>query len=139
MFITVGLYTALNCPAITDILRAHFSTSFPEISHFFGYSTVLVITARFFNIIATFVWNFMDMLIIILSIGISNRFKQLNKILQQSSGKLLTAQFWDEHRIYHREICFLTEKVNKRIAFIVIISITNNLFFICVQLLNSLA
>jgi gustatory receptor len=138
MHVTVGFYSAFNCPAITDILHAHFMTSFPEISYFFDYNISLIFAARFFNIIATFTWNFMDILIIMMSIGISNRFKQLNRSLENKRGCFLTPHFWDQHRTYHREICMLTKKANRRIGFIILISVASDLFFICVQLLNSL-
>jgi gustatory receptor len=113
-------------------------TSFPEISYFFDYNISLIFAARFFNIIATFTWNFMDILIIMMSIGISNRFKQLNRSLENKRGCFLTPHFWDQHRTYHREICMLTKKANRRIGFIILISVASDLFFICVQLLNSL-
>ncbi len=133
----VQIYNANHCPAITDIFQALYTVSFPEIFYFFKYNIILAILAQFYQTVATFVWNYMNLFIILLSIGISHRFKQLNSILWTYSGKSVPAQFWDEHRIYYREICALTSKVNKNISFIILISLSNNLFFICVQLLNS--
>lgn len=47
-------------------------------------------------------------------------------------------EYWMEHRQYYRSVCDLVAFVDERISFITILSISNNLFFICVQLLNSM-
>lgn len=50
----------------------------------------------------------------------------------------ITPQFWMEYRVYYREIVNLINMADIAIAKIILISISNNLFFICVQLLRSL-
>ena len=46
-------------------------------------------------------------------------------------------EYWNEHRTYYRNVCDLVAFIDENISFITILSISNNLFFICVQLLNS--
>ena len=46
--------------------------------------------------------------------------------------------FWAEYRLYYREITNLILVVDTALSKIILISISNNLFFICVQLLRSL-
>lgn len=47
-------------------------------------------------------------------------------------------EYWKEHRMYYRSVCDLVAFVDEKIDYITILSISNNLFFICVQLLNSM-
>lgn len=46
--------------------------------------------------------------------------------------------YWSDQRRYYRNVCDLVMKVDDKISFITILSVSNNLFFICVQLLNSM-
>lgn len=46
--------------------------------------------------------------------------------------------FWSEHRIYYRNICDLCMTIDSAIGHITLVSFSNNLWFICVQLLFSL-
>lgn len=94
---------------------------------------------KFLNVIATFVWSFTDLFVIIVSIGLSSKFHQINDDLVKVKGKRgVGSQFWMEYRAYYREVVNLINLVDIAIAKIVLISISNNLFFICVQLLRSL-
>jgi hypothetical protein len=135
--LAVQIQNAYYCPAITDFFQARYTKSYPEIFNFFEYNIILAILAQYFQTVATFVWNYMNLFIILLSIGISHRFKQLNSVLWTYSGKSVPVQFWVEHRIYYQEICALTARVNKNFSIIILLSISINLFTICVQLLNS--
>lgn len=74
----------------------------------------------------------------IVSIGLASFFKRINADLLKNKGKVVYSDYWAEYRLYYREIALLIENVDKNINIIVLISISNNLFFICVQLLNSL-
>lgn len=46
--------------------------------------------------------------------------------------------FWSEYRLYYREVVSLVNVVDVAMAKIILVSVSNNLFFICVQLLRSL-
>lgn len=46
--------------------------------------------------------------------------------------------FWVEHRIYYRNICDLCDTIDNAIGQITLVAISNNLWFICIQLLFSL-
>ena len=98
---------------------------------------------------------------IIISVGLATRFKQINDSMLMNKGKVgalikffnifynqlktrffffqfMMPDYWAENREYYRDMCELVSQVDKKIAYITMISISNNLFFICVQLLNSL-
>jgi gustatory receptor len=62
----------------------------------------------------------------------------MNCGLMKVRGKRgICVSFWSEYRVYYREIVELVAVVDKALAKIIVISISNNLFFICVQLLRS--
>lgn len=48
----------------------------------------IAIVGKVTNVIATFCWNFMDLFVMIISIGLSSRFKQINKDLQRIKGQV---------------------------------------------------
>lgn len=50
----------------------------------------------------------------------------------------MSPTFWSERRILYRELCRLCEEIDNAISMITMISFSNNLYFICVQLLRSL-
>lgn len=50
----------------------------------------------------------------------------------------MSEEFWALRRTQYRKICNLCETIDHAISKITVVSFSNNLFFICVQLLRSL-
>lgn len=50
----------------------------------------------------------------------------------------MTEHFWGEQRQNYRNICDLVRHVDDTISIVTLLSISNNLFFICASILNSL-
>jgi gustatory receptor len=137
--IVVGAQAAANCLTIGDPIKAFYMASYPQVFLLFPYSDALGSFSKFLNIIATFAWSYTDLFVIIVSIGLASKFKNLNGDLLRVKGRIgVRPDFWAEYRIYYREIVMLIGVVDTAVAKIILISITNNLFFICVQLLRSL-
>lgn len=135
----------------------------PHLIDFFGKIPVSVaILVNFINVISTFVWNYMDIFIMIVSIGLSSHFKLLNNELRQATIEVsnvkkivfdnfhilihsdikllqsLSHEFWMSMRTQYSKLCDLVGFVDKRISHMVLLSFFNNLFFICRQLFESL-
>lgn len=136
--ITVGAHGANNCPSIRDPIRAYYIANYPQVFLIYPYSGALGTFAKFLNIIATFAWSYTDLFVIVVSIGLASKFKQINQDLVEVKGKSVHPGFWSEYRLYYREVTNLIAVVDRAMAKIILISISNNLFFICVQLLRSL-
>lgn len=66
------------------IITTHLSHIFAEIP----YNIVNGIWFEYMNISFTFGWNFMDLFIIIVSVGIATRFQQLNERLEYFHGRV---------------------------------------------------
>ncbi|XP_070501249.1 gustatory receptor for sugar taste 64f-like [Chironomus tepperi] len=137
--ITVGAHGANNCPTIKDPIKAFYFRNYPQVWLIFPYSGWLGSLTKFFNIILTFAWSYTDLFVIIISIGLTSKFEQLNDELRKIKGRRgISPELWSEYRVYYREIVGLIAVVDKAVSKIILISISNNLFFICVQLLRSL-
>lgn len=57
-----------------------------ELFYVFAYSHWLAWLAKFLNILSTFIWNYMDVFVMIVSIGLSSKFRQLNDNLLKFKG-----------------------------------------------------
>lgn len=134
----VGTYNANNCPAIRDPIEAFYVVSYPYIFIELHYNGLLGLYVKFLNIAASVAWTYTDLFVILVSIGLASKFRQINDDLMEMKGRRVDNSFWSEYRLYYREITNLVSTVDDALSKIILISISNNLFFICVQLLRSL-
>lgn len=136
--IAVGAHGANNCPSIPDPIRAFYVANYPQVFQVFPYNGYLGFFTKFLNVCATFSWGFTDVFVMIVSIGLATKFKHINHDLLQVKGMKINPGFWSEYRLYYRELVSLVLIVDEALAKIILISISNNLFFVCVQLLRTL-
>lgn len=104
----------------------------------------------------------MDLFVMMVSIGLSSRFKQINEDLQRIKGQVIknlcdlkfdielmnvyenqnfqhmSNDFWALRRTQYRKLAGLCMTVDNAISQITLLAISNNLFFISVQLLRSI-
>ncbi|EDW19619.1 uncharacterized protein Dmoj_GI13884 [Drosophila mojavensis] len=138
----LSIVSAINyaefCSRTDDPIRNFFELTNDEIFYALNYSAPLALWGKLQNVYSTFIWNYMDILVMIVSIGLASKFRQLNDNLLRFKGLHMAAAYWSERRIQYRNICTLCSTMDDAISFITIISFSNNLYFICVQLLRSL-
>lgn len=128
------------------------------IERFDHVSVLMAICINFINIISTFVWNFLDIFIMSISIGLATHFELLNNELKKATFEVnhlnrvqsskfyvniinfqnVPNDFWMNMREQYAKLCNLVAIVDKRISHMVLLSFFNNLFFICRQLFESL-
>lgn len=70
-----------------------------------------------------------------MSILLTEKFNCINQKLL-NNPKLKSTQFWEEQWCAYKIVCSLVDKVNELNGGTILISFFNNLYFICVQLLN---
>lgn len=88
MFYRIG-----HCNKTIDNYAEYIITN--HLSHFFHnvpYNHFYGITLEYFNISTTMCWNFLDLFIVVISIGLSTRFKQLNNRIKQFKGRVRNRQ-----------------------------------------------
>ncbi|XP_055845898.1 gustatory receptor for sugar taste 64a-like isoform X2 [Episyrphus balteatus] len=99
---------------------------------------VAMILSQFVSWFATAAWNFLDLFIIVISIGITTRFEQLTSALKDHlKNEIPTPKSMLKFRLDFIAICELLEYVDKHMGLIVFLSAANNLYFVCSQLLHA--
>uniref|UniRef100_A0A182JEB1 Gustatory receptor n=1 Tax=Anopheles atroparvus TaxID=41427 RepID=A0A182JEB1_ANOAO len=136
--IVAAVHYSNNCPAVHDPYEAFFKSNFAFLYYYFRYSALRGFLTKFFNVICNFMWSYVDLFVIVISMGLSHSFRRINAFLFQHKREKMTEQFWGEQRQKFRNVCDLVTTVDDHISLITMLSISNNLFFICVQILNSM-
>lgn len=73
------------------------------------------------------------------STGLAERYKCLNERVTRVTPAQLSAADWQELRQSYAALSALVKKVDNEISGIVLLSFGNNIYFICLQLLNGLS
>lgn len=123
-----------NCE---DSLKAYFLNNYAIFSDI-TYSSWIGFYIIFINLIATLIWNYRDLFIVLISVSLTWRFRQLNELLIESHGKNMPSTFWKRVRKDFNTLSLLTKIVDDVISKIVLVSFGSNMYFVCAQLLNSM-
>ncbi|XP_065215626.1 gustatory receptor for sugar taste 64f-like [Planococcus citri] len=122
----------------TDIVKAYFVNTHKHIFAFISYSPFIAFGVALITLLMSCAWNFMDVFIIIMSAAMTERFKQFNLLLHSVHGKIMPVTFWRTMRETYNQLSCVTKLLDELLSPIVLLSFANNLYFICLQLLNSL-
>lgn len=102
----------------------------------FPYNNFIGIFMEYLNISYTFFWNFLDLFIILISIGIAFLFEQINCRLRGIKGLIVNEGVWAEIRYHHVQVYQLLQFVNITMGEIFMFACFIDGYFILVQLLN---
>lgn len=86
--IVSSVAVVLDCPRIKNIVKAYFVHNFPQVFSFFGYTQALGIYVKLIHVTSTFVWSYADLFIMMISCGLSAKFKQINELMLKEKGKV---------------------------------------------------
>jgi gustatory receptor len=103
------------------------------------YHPLLGILTELGNFATTFYWNLPDIFIMLVSIGISYRFEQINKRIDYLRGRVACEERWNEIRMDYVKVCELLKVVDKALGKIILLVSLNNSYLTLIQLLNILA
>lgn len=104
----------------------------------FNYNPIIAWIGKAQNVLLTFAWNFVDVFLMIMGVGLSSKFKQVNDHLHRHKHENKPQSFWERTRIQYRSICILVEEMDDEVSMNVLLSFTNNLYFVCMQFLKSI-
>ncbi|XP_055545713.1 gustatory receptor for sugar taste 64a [Wyeomyia smithii] len=123
---------------VTDFFRQYSLSKYNNIYTIFPYHAVSAVFLMYTSTALTIFWNYLDIFIITLSIGIASRFEQINMHLRAMTdgGLLPNEQFWIRLRSHYVSVCELLEAIDRAISWLVLVSCATNLYFICLQILN---
>ncbi|XP_076665650.1 gustatory receptor for sugar taste 64f isoform X2 [Andrena cerasifolii] len=122
-----------------NFLRVYSLNSHAFIFDILDYNLVFGLYIFVISKVATFTWNFTDIFIILISTGLAERYKSLNKKLASTVTKNRSRFDWRELREDYAILSSIVKKVDDQISPIIFLSFANNLYFICLQLLNGLS
>ncbi|XP_059621800.1 gustatory receptor for sugar taste 64a-like [Phlebotomus argentipes] len=89
------------------------------------------------NVSLTFCWTFLDIFIMITGIAIATRFTQITERIRRMEKMMIPNSFWTEVRTHYLILNELVLYVDDRLSLLILLSCASNLYFICLQLLNS--
>ncbi|ALC43491.1 Gr61a [Drosophila busckii] len=108
---------------------------FSDIFDFLPYNELVIFYAFFLNSTFTFIWNFMDTFIILISIGLAQRFQQFATRVLTLEHCFVPETLWFNLRQHHILLCELVELVDAHLSHIILFSCLNNIYFICNKIL----
>ncbi|KAH8297673.1 hypothetical protein KR054_005220 [Drosophila jambulina] len=100
------------------------------------YSPVVAAFILLINGACTFVWNYMDLFIMMISKGLSYRFEQITSRIRKLEHEEVAESTFIQIREHYVKMCELLEFVDSAISSLILLSCVNNLYFVCYQLLN---
>uniref|UniRef100_A0A3F2Z0D4 Gustatory receptor n=1 Tax=Anopheles merus TaxID=30066 RepID=A0A3F2Z0D4_ANOME len=104
----------------------------------FPYNSLSAVFFTYVSSALTMYWNYQDIFIIMISIGLATRFQQINNYLKiLSDGVLIPGEdFWIRVRTNYVAVCELLDDVDRAISWTMLISCATNLYYICLQILH---
>ncbi|KAK9872287.1 hypothetical protein WA026_017089 [Henosepilachna vigintioctopunctata] len=121
-----------------DAVGKYFNLAHPHAFRLFEFSYCAAFFVKVANILSTLTWTYTDSFIILISSGLAVRFTQLAKKIENKNLQNTDEQFWRETREDFNTIYKLSRIIDKHLSALVSISFVNNIYFICIQLYNSL-
>jgi Trehalose receptor len=102
----------------------------------FKYNNFVGLFYEYYNIAATLTWNYIDLVIIVICIGMSSMFDKLNYRIESLRHLIVSEITWSEVREDYVKVCELLRRVNDMFGSFVAFSCANDGYFIVLQLLN---
>ncbi|KDR10131.1 gustatory receptor 5a for trehalose-like isoform X2 [Zootermopsis nevadensis] len=121
-----------------DVVRAFYTSWFEQAFKMTEYALWKSLLLQLSNFLATFTWSYMDMYVTLVSMALTEKFLQFGEGLRAVRGKAAPLKFWREARQLYDNLCCLTRTVDEHISHLVLLCLASDLYFICLQLFNSL-
>ncbi|EDV50088.2 gustatory receptor for sugar taste 61a [Drosophila erecta] len=139
-------YASGYCSYSTHILQCHTNHSritfafylekeFADIMFIMPCNIFTICYGFWINGALTFLWNFLDVFIVMTSIGLAQRFQQFADRVGALEGRQVPEALWYDIRRDHIRLCELASLVESSMSSIVFVSCANNVYVICNQAL----
>lgn len=102
----------------------------------FKYNNFLGFILEYLNFSYIFYWNFLDLLIILISMGLANLYEKINWRLEGFIGLLVNETVWAEMRSHHVQVSELIKIMNENINELLIVACFSDGYFILSQASN---
>lgn len=132
-----GIYEKIACNwTVTDDFEFFVAEHLRFVFTFLEYGHPKAIVAEFFNISFTFYWNFLDIFLMMISIGLSYNYEQINNRLNFFKERILQDDVWFKIRKDYNEVSSLVKFLDSHLEKMIVLACFNDSYFIIVQLLN---
>lgn len=71
-----------------DPFEDYFRIELNQVFVYFEYSPYLAFFAKMLNLLSTFMWTYMDLFVMVVSVGLSTQFKKINRHLMKFKGQV---------------------------------------------------
>lgn len=82
------IHFTTTCLDPEEPIKEFFKIQLSQLFTFVPYSPLFALLGKIVNISSTFCWNFMDLHVMMVSLGLSTRFKQINQELRRVKGQV---------------------------------------------------
>lgn len=86
--ISTVFYSHLCDPHQDDPIRNYFLAELEPLFEVVTFRAENAVFGKFVNVCTTFMWSYMDLFVMLVGIGLSSRFKQINDSLMRHKGKV---------------------------------------------------
>ncbi|XP_043649937.1 gustatory receptor for sugar taste 64a isoform X1 [Drosophila teissieri] len=114
----------------------YMETNYDYVFQLLPYSPIIAVLVLLINGAFTFVWNYMDLFIMMISKGLSYRFEQITARIRKLEHEEVCESVFIQIREHYVKMCELLEFVDSAMSSLILLSCVNNLYFVCYQLLN---
>lgn len=94
------------------------------------------------DLLTTYSWNFIDVFVILISVALDTRFKQINHRILNTRNRSLSfnvnTKLWHDIRVHYYGLMELVEKVDNEISSLILMSTGHNLFTLCIIIFRAL-
>ncbi|XP_072936154.1 gustatory receptor for sugar taste 64a-like [Epargyreus clarus] len=138
--------TGFDCPP-SEYFKRYILTSHGFLLQPYNYNIWVAMLIFLMSKVSTVLWNFQDLIVILISMGLASRYHRLNLLVSRvvmlerrakkykNSAKLSTGVYtWRMIRRAYVKQAELVRKVDNKLGLLIILSTLNNFYFICLQL-----
>lgn len=118
---------------VEDIVSKHLNFIYSAIE----YNYFLLIISEYTNVSCTFYWSFIDIFIVVISIGMAFNYQQINQRMKYFKERIVPDEVWFGFRKQYNEVSELLKYVDDEMGNLLLLSCFNDSYFIMVQLLNA--
>ncbi|XP_050518353.1 gustatory receptor 5a for trehalose-like [Diabrotica virgifera virgifera] len=125
--------------SISEGIRYYFQSSYSAAFSLVKYNFWLGCLLEFINVQTTFLWNYIDVFIMLIGEALKFRLQQLNQRIRiYSKTEICNLQVWRTCRTNYLRIVALCQITNERISTLILLSFLVNLYFVLKQIFKSL-
>jgi gustatory receptor len=101
---TIHMMKACNRTKNSNVIEDYIVYHLDHIFNFIPYNHAFGFIGEFFNFSMSFYWTFPDIFIMLLSIGISHHFQQINKRIEFFKCRIISNEKWHEVRLHYTRV-----------------------------------